>query len=249
MDNYCVIFVLNDGFQNSDFLLVLRNPSRWNYVNIFMETCEKSYDDTKLFSDEKCISAAMTQANIDPAKVSACIAASGGLQGNVNNTYFERQKELITQAGVFLLPSLYINGAPVRGELSLPTALKAICAGFASGFEPSICTKCESCANIEACVKQKSCNAAAGGGGGGVPLPVFAVSFLLLVVVFLVALYITQKRQERLMKQQIRGVLARYMPLDERNGQSSVDTSLGLDEDDDDMTPGIGGGRSEFTIT
>jgi hypothetical protein len=190
---------------------------RWDYVNAFMDKC---LQDSNSFKDPDCIKGAMKKAHVDPARVDACMVESGGLVDNVNNTFFEKQKISIATAGVFLVPSLYVNQAPVRGALNFETTFKAICAGYAVGYEPEVCQTCSSCGDMKGCVGSGRCGGS--GDGQGVSLQFFTTSFLGLAMKFLVVGYIVFQRQQRAMQHQVRGIMAQYMPLDDDGEEFTI---------------------------
>jgi hypothetical protein len=159
----------------------------------------------------------MKKAHVDPTLVDACMKESGGLVGNVNNTLFEKQKVSIATAGVFLVPSLYVNQAPVRGALNFQTTFKAICAGYAVGYEPEVCQRCSNCLNMKACVGSGSCQQGSAN-GQGVSFQAFTASFLVLTMAFLVVGYFLSQRQNRARQQQVRDIMTQYMPLGDDDG-------------------------------
>lgn len=144
------------------------------------------------------------------------------------------------ELGVVLVPSLFINQAPIRGSLTFETTFEAVCAGYATGYEPEICNQCRTCTrDMHGCVQR----------GGicahdlftqGVSLQFFAASFLGLTCVFLCCGYVVYRRQERAMANQVRGIMAEYVAIDP--SKATADNSLGLEEDDDE-------GMGSFTIT
>lgn len=204
----------------------------WKYVNEFRDKCIPDLYNDEKYNDIECVHSAMAAAGVDPKLVDKCMADSGGLEGNVNNTLFEQQLSDRETVGVFLIPSFFVNQAPVRGELGFATAFKAICAGFAAGTEPEICVKCANCGNEKLCVEKKKCEAA-NLGAGGISPGLFVASLLALTLAFSTVGYVIHQRQQAHMRQQIRGIVQEYMPVGmDRNGEI-IDNSLALDEEDD----------------
>ncbi|GKY93175.1 hypothetical protein MPSEU_000285500 [Mayamaea pseudoterrestris] len=212
----------------------------WSYIEEFLSRCYDPENEL-LFKDETCIKNAMTRASVDSSLIESCMADSGGLEGDVANKILDQQLADKEKSGIILIPSLIVNGAPIRGELSLATALKAICSGYSRGSEPPICDKCAMCNDVSACVKHGSCLSGFSQAASvdGVSSTTFAGTLLVLTVLAAVTGYIQHRRQQRVMREQVRGILAQYMPLDE--DQAHTDTSVGIEQD--------GEGRSEFTIT
>jgi hypothetical protein len=221
----------------------------WNYVKEFMARCDNPQQADQ-FKSSDCIKLAMKIAGVDYEKVEACMKSSGGLSGNGTNSIFERQLQNKETQGVFLIPSVYVNSAPVRGELEFATIFKAVCAGFTSGTEPDICTKCSNCINEKQCVDQGGLCTTAGTGAGSTSGTVSAKTFALalagLSTFFVVVAYILYERQQRLMREQVRGIMAEYMPLGGRN-RGPMDTSLGIEEPSD--ADHDNGGDLHLTIT
>jgi len=203
----------------------------WDYVDEFMYRCD---DPSKpdYFTNEKCISDAMEHAGIDKSIIDSCMSDSGGLEGTGTNSALETQLSDREASGVVLIPSLFVNQAPVRGEMSFATAFKAVCAGYAQGYEPFVCKKCANCPDEMGCVNAGSC--ANGIYGVGVPLPWFAGVLTGVVVLFSCIGFIHYRRQQRYMRDQVRGILAEYMPMDEN--QKQTDTSVGIEDTDNEFT-------------
>jgi len=167
-----------------------------------------------------------------------CMEESGGLKGNKTNTELEKQLSAKAAAGVVLIPSFFVNQAPVRGYLKFATVLKAICSGFASGSEPVVCQQCANCEDEGECVRDGFCATSSDGASGGVSFPVFVGTLVGVTLIFGAIGLIQYQRQQRQMRNEVRGILAEYMPVDEKNDHA-INTSLALQEDD-------GGGQ--FTI-
>jgi hypothetical protein len=204
----------------------------WDYSNEFMYRCG---DPKKpgFFSSKECIADAMEHSGVDMEVIDSCMSESGGLEGDVENTDLE--KELVDQlaSGVIRTPSFFVNQAPVLGSLSFSTVFKAICAGYASGSEPPVCEKCASCLDEASCVLDGYC-ADGGSSTPGVSIPAFAGSLALVSVIFALVGMITYRRQQLHMRNQVRGILAEYMPLDENQKQN--DTSMGIPDNDLEFT-------------
>jgi len=204
----------------------------WDYMEEFLFRCGDP-EKPDLFKDEACVLDAMTHSKVEKSKIDACMSDSGGLEGDVENTILQAELKAKDDAGVVLIPTLYVNQAPVRGQLSFSTALKAICAGYASGSSPHVCNQCAACNNEVECVKTGACKSGYSG-SSGVSIPAFAGVLGGLVVVFLVAFVIQHKRQERQMREQVRGIVQQYMPLD--NNKAQADTSVGIEDTEGEFT-------------
>mmetsp|Transcript_16742 Transcript_16742/g.23269 ORF Transcript_16742/g.23269 Transcript_16742/m.23269 type:complete len:513 (+) Transcript_16742:62-1600(+) len=198
----------------------------WEYVNEFMFRCDKE----EFFTNKQCITDAMKHAGVDPHRVQACMEDAGGLENDNTNALLESQLASKEASGVVIMPAAFVNNAAIRGALEFSTIFKAICAGYAAGFEPTVCNKCASCRDEYSCVETGHCSTAAA--AGAVSSGVFAASMLILVLLFLCLGAIQYKRQQSSMQSEVRGILAQYMPLDKTNNkvQSAVD-----DDDEDDL--------------
>lgn len=196
----------------------------WDYVVEFFARC----DAEEFFTNEDCIKDVMTRSNIDFGKVQKCMDNAGGTDGDNENTILEAELENRENSGVVILPSFFVNQAPIRGALTTSEVFEAICSGYATGSEPTVCTKCMKCDDARTCVTLGHCPGA--GSMDSVSMPVFAGSLLAIVVIFSCLGLIQWQRSQRQMRQQVRGILAEYMPLDENNKVESV----GYEEDEDD---------------
>jgi hypothetical protein len=182
----------------------------WDYVKEYLKQCYGSVDNERINPTvplAQCpVANVMKQSGVSEALVTKCMQDSGGLVGNVNNSIFDQQMHLKEIAGVFIMPSLYVNNAPVRGELSFSNAFRAICSGYASGYEPEICKTCANCHNEEYCVEAGICSAVGTVGvistslPSRVLLPLVVVSFIGLTTV----LGYTVHQRQRLRMQVLR---------------------------------------------
>ena len=202
----------------------------WKYVQSFMEQCD-SKDNPKKFTDKDCIAQVMSQAGIDQALVDNCMTDSGGLEGNVGNTIFDEQLKIKQKQGVFLIPSLYVNQAPVRGHLSFSTAFKAICAGYAPGSQPAICVQCAGDHDEDACVEYALTGVTNDPtrSGHGISKVTFACSMFVVVALFVGLGVWNHNKTQRDMRDQVRGILADYIPLEDQDAvaENGVDYSNG----------------------
>jgi len=198
----------------------------WDYVNEFMFRC----DNEMFFANDECANDCFSHANIEPGKIDSCMKDSGGLEGDNTNTILEVQLADKDASGVVILPAAYVNSVPIRGSLEFATIFKAICAGYVKGSEPAVCKKCAGCVDEFKCVVDGKCP----GAPGAVSVPVFATSLAVLVAVFCCCGLIQWSRSQSQMRNQVKGILAEYMPLDENK---PVDNSIGLtDEDESEFT-------------
>lgn len=194
----------------------------WTYVQSFMANCDDP--EQPKFTDEACIATAYLQAAIDKSAIDKCMDDSGGLVEAAPNTLLDaavKQKEF---SGALLIPSLFVNHAPIRGEMVLSTVFKAICSGFANGHEPEICESCAFCHKVEQCLIDEYCatgydESEHGLAVQGVSPTLFLGSLLAVTLTFSVVGYIVYTRQQRHMRDQVRGIMAEYMPIDPSKAQ------------------------------
>jgi hypothetical protein len=210
----------------------------WDYSTEFIYRCGDPKN-PGFFASEECIADAMAHAGVDKSDVDMCMYDSGGLEDDVTNSILANELAEQVVSGVVRTPAFFVNQAPVLGSLSYSTVFKAICSGYAAGSEPHICEKCANCLDEAACVLGGRCSSG-GSSTPGVSIPAFAGSLALVSLVLTLVGMIQYRRQQRQMHDQVRGILAEYMPLDD-NQKHPNDTSMGIpDTEDNDL---------EFTIS
>lgn len=185
----------------------------WDYVEEFIFRCNDP-DHPEYFTKDDCIADAMKHAKVDKTIVDNCMRDSGGLEEDKPNGLFESSLSDKESAGAFLIPSLFVNQAPIRGVLSFSTVFRAVCAGYAAGSEPKVCQACANCHNEEQCVKDGKCKS---GHDSTRPMPqagvsstTFGASLLIVSLLFITAGFIVYQRQQRHMRDEIRGIMAEY---------------------------------------
>lgn len=140
---------------------------------------------------------------------------SGGLEGNTKNTLLEREIEAAERAGVVVLPTMFVNSAPLRGAMTINNVFTAVCAGFSDGKQPDICHKCSNCGDVNECLKKGSCKKGGNNSStGAVSKKTFGLTLLLVCGIFGAAGYIHWRKTREEMRDQVRGILAEYMPLE-----------------------------------
>lgn len=200
----------------------------WTYVEEFMFRC--SGED--FFTSDECIADAMEHAGVEKNKIDKCMLDSGGLKEDVENNLLETQLGEREASGVVIIPSMYVNQAAIRGALEFATVFKAVCAGFEKNAEPDVCLKCANCLDEYGCVTQGKCTA--GGVSGiqsGVSVEIFAASLGVVVFVFACIAICQYRRSQSQMREQVRTVMAEYMPLDKKQAMG-MDTSVGITDND-----------------
>ena len=121
---------------------------------------------------------------------------------------------------------------PLRGTLDFDMVFKAVCAGYKDGTVPEICTKCANCSSGEldseyTCVVEDHCSIK---DVEGVTNITFGGTVVGMVIFFGVFALVQHKRSQAQMRQQVKGIMAEYMPLD-KQGLGSADTAIEQDDD------------------
>lgn len=186
----------------------------WTYVREFLDSCASDEQLRGFFKSDECIGAAMKVAGVDNAKVDKCMADSGGVEDDVVNTQLESAIGAKAKSGAVVLPSLFVNNGPIRGELVFRNVFEALCAGYAQGSSPPICEQCQHCSDPEGCVTKGKCSSGGDAAAGSVSSGEFFLSMLGLSLLFIVVGYIVYTRQQQYMRNHIRGIMAEYMPID-----------------------------------
>jgi len=193
----------------------------WDYVNEFMFRC----DNEDYFASKECVNDCLAHAKIDKVVVKKCMSDSGGTTGDNPNEILENELAAKDAAGVVILPATFVNGAAIRGALEFAVIFKAVCSGYVAGSEPDICTKCATCPNEHSCVMNGYCHGAA---QGSVSNSVFLSSLVGLSLFFSCIGFIQWRRSQNQVREQVKGILAEYMPIDKQNQNDD----LALTEED-----------------
>jgi hypothetical protein len=188
----------------------------WNYVEEFTLRCS----DVDYFSNDACILDAYKHAGVDGDTIRRCMIDSGGVDTDTPNNKFDNEIQSQSQRGVVVIPTAFVNTAAIRGALTSTNVFTAICAGFSEGTKPDICNKCGTCPNAVSCVEQGKCTASypewsATPSSQGVSTHTFASSMLFIIALFGGLGVWHYKRTREEMRDQVRGILAEYMPLED----------------------------------
>jgi PA domain len=200
----------------------------WTYVKFFIAQCDDP-DQPSKYTDPTCIASAMEMAKVDQSVVDQCIVASGGLTDDTTNTELEKMVRAKDTSGAVIIPSLFVNQAPVRGAMSFGNVFRAVCAGYSSGSEPKICKSCMNCNDEQSCLTVGVCKSGYGtpnmSTSTGISTTTFIASLMGIVLLFSTTGYIVYQRQQRRMRDEVRGILAEYMPV---GSYVSIDSSMFL---------------------
>lgn len=193
----------------------------WDYVTEFFERCQNA----DYFANPDCHNDVMNIAKIDKQVVEQCMKDSGGLTNDATNAFLEAELDAQKRRGVVVLPTAFVNTAAIRGALSSNTVFSAICAGYLDGTQPETCQSCESCPDKLGCVKMGFCggNVNASVRKRGVSFRTFMLSLLAISGMIGGVGFYYHRRSQMDMREQVRGILAEYMPLEDQEGGGATD--------------------------
>lgn len=188
----------------------------WDYVHEFDKRCSKM----EYFNNDDCIQDAYKHSHIDGELIDRCMTNSGGLEKDTTNSFLEAELKAQTDLGVVIMPTAFVNRVAIRGSMSVSNIFQAVCAGFAHGAVPHICNMCSHCGDAAACVRHGHCTTKMGGAApsagapeGSVSTLHFYGSMLFVICAFSVIGVWHYKKTRDDMREQVRGILADYMPL------------------------------------
>jgi hypothetical protein len=188
----------------------------WDYLAQFNDRCR----DTGYFNNVDCVNDAYKHSKIDSKKVDECMVSSGGTEDNKINTRLSAEIVAQEQRGVVVIPSAFVNTAAIRGALTPTNVFSAICAGFSAGTQPDVCIQCGACSDAPGCVAAGYCKAGTINGASaprpGVSTHTFVSSMFLVVALFGSLGVWHYKRTQEGMRDQVRGILADYLPLEDQ---------------------------------
>lgn len=188
----------------------------WDYITEFMERC----GDTEYFTDQACIKDVYKHSKVNGDLIERCMADSGGIEADVPNTKLDAELKSQEQRGVVVIPTAFVNGAAIRGSLTVGNIFTALCSGYSEGTTPAICAKCVSCPDTVGCVSKGRCSGSSSSSkssDSGVSSHTFASSMLLVIAVFAGLGVWHYKKTREDMREQVRGILAEYMPLEDND--------------------------------
>eukprot|EP00633_Aureoumbra_lagunensis_P000523 CAMPEP_0197292662 /NCGR_PEP_ID=MMETSP0890-20130614/24527_1 /TAXON_ID=44058 ORGANISM="Aureoumbra lagunensis, Strain CCMP1510" /NCGR_SAMPLE_ID=MMETSP0890 /ASSEMBLY_ACC=CAM_ASM_000533 /LENGTH=393 /DNA_ID=CAMNT_0042766767 /DNA_START=422 /DNA_END=1603 /DNA_ORIENTATION=- len=200
----------------------------WHYIGNFSQFCGT----LESFTSSTCINKALRASGASIDVVDACISDSGGADDDGGiNTILENELKTKAQNNIYMIPECIVNTKPIWGALTTANVLNSICQGFSAGDQPQACScqdltfasdeynKCLSDARSSLYPTDNDSNS------GQVSkktttsnaLPWWGV-FLLIIAVICVMLLgglIYWKKTQQQMRDQVRGILAEYMPLED----------------------------------
>lgn len=186
-------------------------------MNEFIFRC----DSPDFFSNEDCIKDVYKQAGIEETLIKQCMKDSGGTSDDKQNSILEDQIAAAKDMGVVIIPTAFVNESAIRGKLSFATLFSAVCSGYVAGSQPDICAKCITCHDQEGCAAAGACRSRGGDGRrrSGVSTSTFVITILCVCMAFGVAGFLHWQKSQRDMRDQVKGILAEYMPLESDDGE------------------------------
>lgn len=201
----------------------------WKYVNEFSYWCDNPYE----FMEEECAKGCMERSDVSVSRINRCMENSGGLEKDAVNSILLAELDALERDGVVVMPSVYVNNAPLRGAISTNEVFEAICSGYAIGSEPDICKTCKGCDSVETCVIIGHCRGS-GVTADAVSFSTFSITVGGLIFCFGILGYVQWKRHQSQMHAEVRGIMAEYMPIDPSQTIKTVGEVDGDDLADDE---------------
>jgi hypothetical protein len=168
-----------------------------------------------------CSRTQQAAAGLDTAAVAACVTASEAGAGDTS-TLLAKEIADRKKYAIVIIPTIVVNGVVERGGLSQQAVLNTICAGFATGTAPTVCSCILGTAQaISDCVHNVHTNGVVPGSAGGVPMGTVVGVVAAVVLVMSLVGALAYRRAQTQMRQQVRNILAEYMPLDDAPGHST----------------------------
>jgi len=190
----------------------------WNYVEEFMARCNTA----DYFMNEDCVKDCYKHAKVDGEKVDRCMSDSGGLTRDAPNAFLDLEILAQSERGVVVLPTAFVNTAAMRGQLSSTSVFSAICSGFSDGTRPVICDQCSGCSDTVTCVSKGGRCPAGSSSSGQVSSNTFGFTIFFMAFAFAGVGYWHYNKTRDDMREQVRGILAEYMPLEDNDGGGGV---------------------------
>ncbi|KAK1945262.1 Vacuolar-sorting receptor 1 [Phytophthora citrophthora] len=193
----------------------------WKYVKASGEACGQ---DENTFRERSCAEKVMKELNIDIKAVEECMQPYGVNVDEVSPLLEEELKEQ-TALQLLRLPALYVDGVHARGRVDPTSILGMVCAGYGVHDPPAVCScASQSSVGLLDCVKVGSlANAAAITGNGGYSFMSLVAVLLAFVGIVAVGGFVYWRRTQRHMRDQVRSILAEYMPLEDQTMDDDYD--------------------------
>lgn len=186
----------------------------WKYVKESDSLCGQ---DEMLFRQKSCTDKIMKKYGFDPVQVEKCMQPYG-MNVDAVNPILEKELQKQAELELLRLPALYVDGVHARGKIDPASAFSMICAGFGPHNPPEICSCAQqSTISLVECVKVGGVsNAVLVAGNGGLTFGSIAFITLFICATISAAGYVYWRRTQQHMRDQVRSILAEYMPLEEQ---------------------------------
>ncbi|XXQ35525.1 PA domain-containing protein [Plasmodiophora brassicae] len=207
----------------------------WAYVNEFRTKCASVNT-----VDEACSKSVVEKIDgLSWNGVHDCVQSSGGSdQTSGTNSMIEAELKAKEDDGVYLLPTLIVNGVTYYGSLSCPMpldlahcgVLKTMCTAYTNGLEPAVCSPSKGCElgkTRDACDRcnepgspdfmtdPESCEH-----DGGASVGTIIVLIVILAAILIAAAIVYHQHTSNKMRDELRSIMAQYVPL-EGDGHSA----------------------------
>lgn len=197
----------------------------WDYISAFAERC----DSPDFFANNVCVTDVMKIAKVSYEVVDRCMKDSGGTEGDNDNVFMGLEIDAQERRGVVILPTMFVNAVALRGALTDNTVIGAVCSGFLEGTQPEVCDTCSLCGDKMNCVIDGYCSVgpsySRADSGDNVSKRSFGLTLLIMTMMFGVGGYIHWKKTREDMRDQVRGVLSEYMPLEGNDKEAGAGRS------------------------
>lgn len=187
----------------------------WAYVRKSGQACGQ---DEIRFRDHTCAENVMKSLNIDVNAIDKCMQPYG-IRINEVNPLLEEELREQTALEILRLPALYVDGVHARGRIDLPNILHMICAGFGPHDPPAVCTcGSQTMPTIMECIRSGGISKISLAGGSYSGMSFTSVLGLMIFICGTVAVagYAYWRRTQSQMREQVRSILAEYMPMEDQ---------------------------------
>nr|CCA21059.1 vacuolarsorting receptor putative [Albugo laibachii Nc14] len=187
----------------------------WAYVKKSGQECGQ---DEIRFRDHTCAENVLKSLKIDSVAIEKCMQPYG-IRVNEINPLLEEELREQTALEILRLPALYVDGLHARGRIDLPNILHMVCAGFGPHDPPAVCT-CGSqpIATIPECIRSGGMTISTASGSNYSGMSFTSVLGLMMFICGTVAAagYAYWRRTQSQMREQVRSILAEYMPMEDQ---------------------------------
>lgn len=214
----------------------------WTYVTRFGEECNQ---DEETFVSSECHEKILVDLELDLEAIRDCMRPSGK-EFDMEHQLLKEELQDQTDLQLLRLPALYVDGVHARGHLNAASALSMICAGYGTHDPPAVCdcVATHATAELRECMTEgswenyshKKQEDHTSGHSGHSSILTWLV--LLMSGVGLVGV-VQYKRSQRQMREQVRSILAEYMPLEDQSLDDDQSSEYFLDRGGQGLHPAV----------